>query len=170
MSQAIIAGVFALVGALATLMVQGRQQRIQTQDERLWSHRADTYVAMLQYQGSAMLEGYRGGATKEEWSVLGELTAKAEAFASNEVWNLWQESAQRADELEFYVSENWPQWSGVDGQERFGVEEKMERDPEFRKVRQARRDASKKLAERIRVELDVHRRGSVQRSWRVLSK
>jgi hypothetical protein len=156
MSYAIITGVFTLLAALMTLAFQGRQQRVQAQDERLWNRRADTYVAVLQYQGSGMLEDYHGAATAAEWQVRDELTAKARAFASDEVWNLWQQSAQSYSALGEYVQEEWPEWNG--GEESLALEEKMEADREFRSLRQARADAAKRLAEQVRDELDIERR------------
>jgi hypothetical protein len=156
MSYAIITGVFTLLAALMTLAFQGHQQRGQAQDERFWNRRADTYVAMLQYQGSGMLEDFRGAASSAEWLVRDDLTAKASAFASDEVWNLGQQSAQSYSALGEYVQEEWPEWNG--GEESLAVEEKMEADREFRSLRQARADAAKRLAEQVRNELDSQRR------------
>jgi hypothetical protein len=157
MSEAIITGVFTLLAALMTLAYQGHQQRVRAQDERLWGRRADTYVAMLQYQGSGMVEGYRGAAPAEEWSVRGELTAKARGFASDEVWNLWQQSALKYTVFQEYIQEEWPEWN-VGRPENLEVEEEMESDQEFRRLRQARDDAAKQLTEQVRDELDIQRR------------
>ena len=163
MLQAIVAGVFTLAAVLTTLMVQGWQQRRQAQDERLWGRRADTYVAMFRYRGSGMVEGYRGAASLEEWEVRDELTAKAGAFASDRVYELWQQSASSHVALQGYIDEEWPQWHGVGEEWRLAVEEEMESDLEFRRLRQARTDVVKQLAEQIRVELDVHRCEGVKR-------
>jgi hypothetical protein len=160
----ILTGIFALAGSLITYLVQGRQQRALAQDERLWSRQAETYVAMLQYQGSGMIEGYHGAATAKEWAVRDELTAKAAAFASDEVRKLWQESALASYALNEYVSEEWPQWNG--GAEGFAIEDDMEKDPEFRRFRQASTEAGKQLAEQIRTELDIRRRGRRRHSRR----
>jgi hypothetical protein len=166
MWQSIIAGVFALAGVAVTLLVQGRQQRQRAQDERLWNRRADAYVAMLRYQGRGMVEGYRGAAPAEDWNVRDELAAKAAAFASQKVWDLWQQSAESNRELQEYVDEAWTQWHGVaGGPHALELEEEMEADPDFRHARQARADAARRLASQIRVELDVHRTGGLQRRW-----
>jgi hypothetical protein len=77
--------------------------REREQDERLWSRRADTYVALLQYQGSGMLKGYRGAAGADEWAIRDELTAKAAAFASDAVRELWQQSAKASVMRQHYV-------------------------------------------------------------------
>lgn len=53
----LLGGLLALAGSLIDLLFQGRQQRALAQDERLWTRRAETYVAVLQYQGSGMVEG-----------------------------------------------------------------------------------------------------------------
>jgi hypothetical protein len=50
-----------------------------------------TYVSLLQYHGSGMVEGAIETATAPEWAVRDELTATA--FASDEVLGLWQKSA-----------------------------------------------------------------------------
>jgi len=103
-----------------------------------------------------MIEGYRGAATAAEWHVRDELTAKARAFASDEVWSLWQQSAQSYSALGEYVHEEWPEWDG--GEESLAVEETMEADHEFRRLRQAHADAAKRLAEQVRDELDIQGR------------
>lgn len=148
-----LTGLFALAAALGTLLLQQRHQRAMAREERLWGRQADTYVALLQYQGSGMLEGYRGGATAQEWAVRDELTARAAAFASDLVRDLWQQSALASLTLNEYASEEWPQWSTEDNLERLDVEEQMENDPEFRRLRQASADAGKRLAGQIRAEL-----------------
>lgn len=70
----------------------------------MWDRRAEMFVAMLQYQGSGMVEGDIEAATAQEWAVRDELTAKAAAFASDEVRDLWQESAWANRGLQQYVS------------------------------------------------------------------
>jgi hypothetical protein len=119
------------------------------QDERLRSMQVDTYVAMLRYKGGGMLEDPPETATAEEWAVRGELMAKAEAFASGEAWELWQKSALAHAVFSDYVSEEWPQWHvGA-----YDVEAEMEKDPEFQRLRQAMKEASKQLRQRIQAEL-----------------
>lgn len=121
------------------------------QDERLRSMQVDTYVAMLRYKGGGMLEDPPETATAEEWAVRGELMAKAEAFASGEVWELWQKSALAHYAFSDYVSEDWPQWHvGA-----YDVEAEMEKDPEFQRLRQVMKEASKQLRQRIQAELGV---------------
>jgi hypothetical protein len=56
----ILTGLFTLAAALGTQVLQGRQTRDAAQDDRLWTRRAETYVAMLEYQGSGMQEGAKG--------------------------------------------------------------------------------------------------------------
>ena len=153
----VVTGLFTLAAALATLFLQGRQQRAVVQDERLWSRRAETYVALLQYQGVGMIEGYRGAATDPEWAIRDELTAKAAAFASDEVRELWQQSARASLTLQEYLDDTWPQWSGR--AEGLAIEEEMEKDPKLRRFRQASAEAGKQLAKQIRAELDVSRQG-----------
>ena len=120
-------------------------------DEHLRHLWAKTYIDMLQYQGGGMMEDPPEGATAQEWAVRGELTARAKAFASAEVWELWQKSALAHYAFSDYVSEEWPHWHvGA-----YDVEDEMEKDPEFQRLRQAMKEASKQLTERIRVELGV---------------
>lgn len=156
-----LTGLLTLAGVVATLIIQGRQQRGLAQDERMWSRRAETYVAMLQYQGSGMAEGYITAATAREWAVRDELTAKAAAFASDEVRNLWQQSALASLALQEYVDEAWPQLTT--NAEWTAIEDKAEQDPEFRRFCQASTQASKQLAEQIRAELDIGRPGRPRR-------
>jgi hypothetical protein len=159
----LLTGLFTLAAGLSTLFLQGRQQRVAAQDERLWTRRAETYVALLQYQGLGVVEGYNGARSAQEWAVVGELTAKASAFASEEVHELWQQSARANLALDAYVEEEHPDFLVAVGEERLRIEEKMEEeDPEFRRVRQVSDDAGKQLAERIRAELDVVRQGSLR--------
>jgi hypothetical protein len=151
----VLTGLFALAGSLATLFLRGRQERTAAQNERLWSRRAETYVDLLQYHGSGMIEGYRETATAIEWTIRDVLTAKATAFASDEVRELWQQSAKASFEWEAYIDDEWPQLSVavVDSAER----EEAEKDPEFRRFRQASEEAEKQLAVQIRIELDISR-------------
>lgn len=162
----IVTGLFTLAAALATLFLRGRQERAAAQDERLWNRRAETYVDLLQYQGSGMImiEGFYGPetATAREWAIRDELTAKAAAFASDVVRELWQQSALASLALEGYVDDAWPEWTTT-GAKRFGLEEEMEEDPEFRRLRQASVEAGKRLAEQIRGELDVKSPGRFRR-------
>jgi len=130
-------------------------------DEHMWSRQADTYVAMLQYQGSGMVEGYIETATDREWAVRDELMAKAAAFASDEVRDLWQQSALANLTLQEYVDENWPELTVV-GAGVLAIEDATEKDPELRRLRQASAQASKQLAVQIRAELDVARHGRRQ--------
>ncbi len=77
---------------------------------------------------------------------MGELTAKASAFASEEVHELWQQSARANLTLDAYVEEEHPDCLVAVGEERLRIEEKMEEeDPEFRRVRQVSDDAGKQL-------------------------
>ena len=57
-----LTGFFALAGAFAT----HRLQRTAAQDERMWNRRAETYVSLLQYHGSGMVEGAIETATAPE--------------------------------------------------------------------------------------------------------
>jgi hypothetical protein len=156
-----LTGLFALAGVVVTLIVQGHQQRGLAQDERTWNHRAETYVAMLQYQGSGMAPGYIESATAREWAVRDELTAKAAAFASDEVRDLWQQSALAHLALEEYVGEMWPQLTA--SAERTASDDAVEEDPKFRRFHQASTRASEQLTEQIRTELDLGRRGRSRR-------
>jgi hypothetical protein len=104
-----LTGFFTLAGVVVTYLLQGRQQRALAQDERMWSRRAETYVDMLQYQGSGMVEGYIEAATDREWAVRDELTAKAAGVASDEVRELWQQSALANLALQSYFDEEWPE-------------------------------------------------------------
>jgi hypothetical protein len=162
----VLTGLFTLTASLGALFLQGRQQRVAAQDERLWSRRADTYVALLQYQRSGMIEGYRGAASAQEWAIRDELTAKAAAFASDVVRELWQRSAWAFHEWELYVEDTWPGWSSAD--EDAAVQVEIEEDPEFRRLRQASDEAKKQLAEQIRVELEVSRQEGPRRRWQAL--
>src|SRR5262249_50739887 len=143
---AMLGGLLALAGSLVVLLVQGRQQRALAQDERLWTRRAETYVVVLQYQGSAMVEGYRGAGSAGEWAIRDELTAKVAAFATDAVRELWQQSALASLNLNEYVEEDWPQWTAAEGHERYELEDEMEKDETFRRFRQASKDAGQRLA------------------------
>ena len=143
----VLSGLFALAGSLATLFLQGQQQRVMARDERLWSRRAETYVVLLQYPGGGMVEGHRGARTAKEWAVRDELTAKAAAFASDVVRELWQQSASASLNLSDYVSEEWPEWSAAAGDEQHRIEDEMEKNQMFRRLRQASADAGRRLAE-----------------------
>lgn len=148
----VLTGFFTLAGAYASNILQ----RSLGQDERMWSRRAETYVALLQYQGSGMVEGQIEAATAPEWAVRDELTAKARAFASNEVLDLWQKSALANLQVQGYAEENHPgttssPWS-------WAAEDDAAKDPEMQRLRQASEQAAKQLAARIRTELDVDRR------------
>lgn len=153
-----LTGLFALAGVVVTYLLGGRQQRALAQDERMWSRRAETYVVLLQYQGSGMVEGYIESASAQEWAVRDELTAKAKAFASDEVLDLWQKSALASLALQSYVDEELPELtagsSGI-----LAIEEAAKTDPEFRRLRQAGAQAGKQLAAQIRAELDASRDG-----------
>lgn len=150
----ILTGLFTLAAALGTQVLQGRQARDSAQDERLWNRRAETYVAMLEFRGSGMLEGYRGGFTAQELAVRDSLTAQAAAFASDEVRARWQASALAHARLQSYLEENWPE-AVASGYERPGLEDEMENDSEFRQLRDERSSAEKELGEQIRSELSV---------------
>lgn len=62
----LVTGLFTLAAALTALLLQMRHQRDMAQAERLWSHRAETYVALLQYHGAGLIEEYGGPATAQE--------------------------------------------------------------------------------------------------------
>jgi hypothetical protein len=160
----VLTGLFTLAASLGTLFLQGRQQRGMAQDERLWTRQAETYVALLQYQGSGMVEGYRGPRSAQEWAVVDELTAKAAAFASDVVRELWQQTARANLALDGYVEEERPDYGVARGEESLRIEGEMEEeDPEFRRLRQACAEAEKQLAEQIRVELEISRQGDPRR-------
>jgi hypothetical protein len=103
-----------------------------------------------------MAEGIRETATAQEWAVREKLTAEAKAFASAEVWDLWQKSARANLALEGYADEEWPELTSGSG--RLAIEDKAEEDPELRRLLQASAHADRQLAARIRAELDVERR------------
>jgi hypothetical protein len=84
-------------------------QRTAAQDERIWNRQAETYVLLLQHHGSGMVDEDVEYATAQEWAVRDELTARAKAFASDEVLSLWQESARANRRLDYYADENWPE-------------------------------------------------------------
>ena len=143
----------------------------------MWSRRAETYVDMLQYQGSGMVEGYIESASDREWAVRDQLTAKAAAFASDEVRDLWQQSALANLALQSYVDEEWPELTVGAGV--LAIEDASEKDPELRRLHQASAQASKQLAVQIRAELDVSSRrtpgssaarGTVKTACRHLSR
>jgi hypothetical protein len=151
----LLTGLFALAGSVIVLVVQGRQQRSMAQDERLWTRRAETYVAVLRFQGGGMVEWYQGPRGAEEWAVRDELTAKVAAFASDEVRELWQQSALAALKLDDYCQENWPEACSQAAWEDVELAARMEKDETFRRLRQASDDARRRLAERVRAELDT---------------
>lgn len=161
-----LTGTFTLAAALSTQHIQGRRQRDLAQDDRIWSTRAETYVELLKFQGAGMVEGDIESATQPEWSVRDELTAKASAFASAEVWDLWQRSARASLALNQYAEEEWPQLM-VEDAPPYAFGEAIASDPELRRLRQAIDDAGRELARQIRVELDFSRR---KRRWYQLKR
>jgi hypothetical protein len=54
-----------------------------------------------------MVEGFIESASEREWAVRDQLTAKAAAFASDEVRDLWQQSALAKRALQSYADGNW---------------------------------------------------------------
>jgi hypothetical protein len=155
----LLGGLLALAGSLVVLLVQGRQQRALAQDERQWTRRAETYVAVLQYQASGMVEDYRGPRTASEWAIRDELMAKVAAFATDAVRELWQQSALASLSLNEYVSEEWPQWSAATGHAQQELESEMEMDEAFRRYHQAKAHAERRLAEQVHGELNADHRG-----------
>ena len=103
---------------------------------------------MLHYQGSSMVEGYVEATTDREWTVRDQLTAKAVAFASDEVRDLWQQSARANLALQSYVDEEWPELTVGAGV--LAIEDATEKDPGLRRLRQASAQVSKQLAVQIR--------------------
>ena len=124
----------------------------------MWSRRAETYVALLQYQGSGMVEGEIESATAPEWAVRDELTAKAKAFASDKVkvLALWQQSALANLKMQSYAEEQHPELTVSPRSP--AAEDEAANDPEMQRLRQSSEQASKQLAAQIRTELDVDRR------------
>ncbi|MFE5702810.1 hypothetical protein [Rhodococcus koreensis] len=148
---ALIGAGSALAGSFGTSFFHVRQAR----EERLWSRRAETYVDLLRYQGAGVTAGYRGARTAKEWAVVDDLTAKASAFGSERVRELWQQSAASSLRLNDYVEENWPEWSAVEGTEEARVEAKMGIDESLQRLVQAKDEAARLLTEKIRAELHV---------------
>lgn len=102
-----------------------------------------------------MLDGYRGGVAKEEQAIRDELTARAAAFASGAVRELWQRSALASAAEEYYVSEAHPDWLAAEGNQWFAVEAEMEQDEELARLREAGAAAGRRLARQIRAELGI---------------
>jgi hypothetical protein len=150
----VITGLFALAGSVIVLVVQGRQHRSMAQDERLWTRRAEIYVAVLRFQGPGMVEWYQGPRTADEWANRDELTAKVAAFASDKVQKLWQQSAQASLELDSYCQENWPEACTPSAWEDAELADRMEKDETFRRLRQTSDDVRRRLADQVRAELD----------------
>jgi hypothetical protein len=111
----------------------------------------------LQFQGAGMVEGDIEAATQPEWNVRAELTAKASAFASAEVWDLWQRSARASLAFNEYVEDAWPQLT-VASATTLEFDEAEASDPKFRTLHEAIEHAGRQLTKQIRVELDVVRR------------
>ncbi len=151
----LLTGLFALAGSVIVLVVQGRQQRSMARDERLWTRRAETYVAVLRFQGGGMVEWYQGPRGAEEWAARDELTAKVAAFATDKVRKLWQQSALAALQLDDYCQEEWPEACTLAASEDVELAARMEKDDTFRRLRQARDDTRPRLVEQVRSELDV---------------
>lgn len=152
---AILTGMFTLVAPLMAQSMQGRRERDAAHDDRLWNRRAETYVSMLQFQGSGMIEGYQGSATARELAVREELTARAAAFSSDSVWTLWQTSAKAHMDLQQYVEENWPEATVLGASEDAELDARMHEDPDFLAVEQVLDDAKQRLTRKIRDELTV---------------
>jgi hypothetical protein len=166
MVTALLAGFFGVFATVVGAFITQHLQRTAAQDERIWDRRAETYVLLLQHHGSGMVDEDVESATAQEWAVRDELTARAKAFASDEVLSLWQESARANRRLDYYAGENWTELT-VAGADWQAVEDASEKDPELRRLRQASEQASKRLAARVRAELDAsRRRGRPQRRQR----
>jgi len=156
LQASLLTGLFTLAAVVVTSLLQGRQQRALEQDKRMWDRKAKMYVAMLRYQGSGMVEGDIDSATAQEWAVRDELTAEAAAFATNEVRDLWQQSALANLTLQEYAEEEWPELLDA-GAGWMAREAAAEKDHKLQGLRQASAQASKQLAEQIRAELGVRR-------------
>lgn len=151
----LITGVFTFAAALIVLFLQQRHQRDLALDARIWDRRAEVYVDLLQYQGQGVIDGYRGPATGREWAVRDELTARAAAFASDAVRDLWQQSARASQVLQEYVRDYYPEWGTAGPPENYLLELKMEEDPTFCTYKKHLADASDRLIREIRAELGI---------------
>jgi hypothetical protein len=166
MVTALLAGFFGVFATVVGAFVTQRWQRTAAQEERIWNRQAETYVLLLQHHGSGMVDENIEYATAREWAIRDELTARAKAFASDEVLSLWQESARANRRLDDYAGENWPELTVV-GADWQAIEDASEKDPELRRLRQVSEQASKRLAAKVRAELDASRhRGRSQRGQR----
>jgi len=152
----LLGGVLAIAGGIVTSILQRRQAR----EERMWNRRAELYVDLIRYKSGGMVSGYRGPRTQEEWAVVDQLSARAAAFASDAVQELWQDSARASRDLSDYVAEDWPQWNVAQHGEWFDVEDvedQMEQSATFQEFRRAWDDASRRLIRKIREEIGTHR-------------
>lgn len=151
---ALISAGAALIGSFGIFLLQARHQRRMAHEDRLWSRRAETYVELLQHQDAGTTKGkYSGGTITFGREVLGGLTAKTTAFASNAVRELWQESSASSIQLSDYVAEIWPEWGVLEPDQIEDLEKKMGEDPEFQRLSKAADVAGRNLADRIRTEL-----------------
>jgi hypothetical protein len=84
-------------------------QRKLAEDERIWQRRADLYVdLLLNEQGYVNpdpgLVEILGPSTTQRMAIRG-LTARADAFASDRVVQLWHDSCRRISDLSFAAGE-----------------------------------------------------------------
>jgi hypothetical protein len=161
MVTAILAGAFGVFGTVFGAFITQHLQRNAAQEERIWTRQAETYLLMLQHHGSGMVDEDIETATEAEWAIRDELTAQANAFASEVVLRLWQESARANLRLNSYAEENWPELM-VASATWEAKETAYENDAEFRGLRQEVEDTGKRLTARIRAELKTSRH---RRRW-----
>lgn len=88
-------GALATAGSVVSIVLTARYERRSRHDERLWTRRADVYVAL-----SEVTPGSSG------WN---EISAGVKAFASARVRQLVVELDWALDELQEYVEENYPE-------------------------------------------------------------
>ena len=158
---AIVAGAFGVFGTAFGAFISQYLQRTAAQEERVWTRQAETYLLMLQHHGSGMVDEDIETATEAEWAIRDELTAQANAFASDAVLKLWQESARANLRLNSYAEENWTELT-VASATWEAKEDAYARDAEFRGLRREVEQTGERLTARIRYELKTSRR---RRRW-----
>jgi hypothetical protein len=131
----ILAGAFGVFGTAFGAFITQRGQRTAAQEERVWTRQAETYLLMLQHHGSGMVDEDIETASEAEWAIRDELTAQANAFASDVVLKLWQESARANLRLNSYAEENWTELT-VASATWEAKEDAYASDAEFRGLRQ----------------------------------
>jgi hypothetical protein len=152
----------AIVATTVTALGGWWHQRRIGEQARVWERRADLYVELLTHQHPYLATRgtdwwtfrHFGPETAEEYELLRTLSAHVDAFATEEVAQLWREALDRIFDVSFHMSEV------ISG------EPTEEEAAELVLLNEARSRAVGMLRERIRRELRTDKQRVLRpRSW-----